>query len=85
MPCAEVFDAQPLAWREGVLPDHCRARVAVEAAVTHYWRRYVGLDGEVIGIDSFGASAPAGALYKHYGITVDAVAAAVRRVAATRA
>jgi transketolase len=85
MPCAEVFDAQPLAWREGVLPDHCRARVAVEAAVTHYWRRYVGLDGEVIGIDSFGASAPAGALYKHYGITVDAVAAAVRRVAAPRA
>ncbi len=80
MPCAEVFDAQPLAWREGVLPDHCRARVAVEAAVTHYWRRYVGLDGEVIGIDRFGASAPAGALYKHYGITADAVAAAVRRM-----
>jgi transketolase len=85
MPCAEAFDAQPLAWREGVLPDHCRARVAVEAAVTHYWRRYVGLDGDVIGIDSFGASAPAGALYKHFGITVDAVAAALRRVATARA
>jgi transketolase len=84
MPCTEVFDTQPLAWREGVLPDHCRARVAVEAAVTHYWRRYVGLDGEVIGIDRFGASAPAGALYKHYGITADAVAAAVRRVVAAR-
>jgi transketolase len=56
--------------------------VAVEAGVTDFWRKYVGLDGEVVGIDSFGASAPIDALYKHFGITVDAVVAAARRVLA---
>ncbi|HET6803892.1 MAG TPA: transketolase, partial [Frateuria sp.] len=59
MPCTEVFDEQPLEYREGVLPSWCRARVAVEAASADYWRKYVGLDGEVIGMTSFGASAPA--------------------------
>jgi transketolase len=78
MPCSNVFDAQPLEWREGVLPSWCRKRVAVEAGVTDYWRKYVGLDGAVIGIDSFGASAPAEALYKHFGITAETVLAAAR-------
>ncbi len=73
MPCCEVFDAQPKEWRESVLPSWCRKRVAVEAGVTSYWRKYVGLDGAVIGIDEFGASAPAEALYKHFGITVENV------------
>ena len=80
MPCAEVFDHQPLDWREAVLPSWCRKRVAVEAGVTGYWRKYVGLDGAVIGIDSFGASAPADQLYHHFGITVEAVVAAAKKL-----
>jgi transketolase len=78
MPCAEVFDRQPLEWREAVLPSWCRKRVAVEAGVTGYWRKYVGLDGAVVGIDSFGASAPADQLYQHFGITVQAVVDAAK-------
>jgi transketolase len=80
MPCTQVFDAQPLEYREGVLPSWCRARVAVEAGVSDYWRRYVGLDGAVIGIDTFGASAPAEHLFPHFGFTPERVAAAVRAV-----
>ncbi len=79
MPNANLFDAQPLEWREGVLPSWCRKRVAVEAGVTGYWRKYVGLDGEVIGIDSFGASAPADALFQHFGITVERVVEAAKK------
>ncbi|WP_295362811.1 transketolase [Arenimonas sp.] len=78
MPCAEVFARQPIEWREGVLPGWCRKRVAVEAGVTGYWRQFVGLDGAVIGIDQFGASAPADKLYQHFGITADAVVAAAK-------
>jgi len=78
LPCTNVFDKQDAAYREQVLPSAVRRRVAVEAGVTDYWRKYVGLDGAVIGIDSFGASAPAEALYKHFGITVEAVVAAVK-------
>lgn len=78
MPSTEVFDRQPLEWREGVLPSWCRKRVAVEAGVTDFWRKHVGLDGAVVGIDSFGASAPAEHLYAHFGITVDAVVAAAK-------
>jgi transketolase len=78
MPCAEVFARQPLEWREGVLPAWCRKRVAVEAGVTGYWRQFVGLDGAVVGIDQFGASAPAEQLYKHFGITVEAVVDAAK-------
>ena len=78
MPCAEVFDRQPLAYREGVLPSWCRKRVAVEAGVTAYWRKYVGLDGAVVGLDRFGASAPAEALYAYFDITATAVADAVK-------
>jgi transketolase len=80
MPCAEVFDRQPLAYREGVLPSWCRKRVAIEAGVTAYWRKYVGLDGAVIGIDRFGASAPAEALFPYFGFTVDEVVGAVQRL-----
>jgi len=80
MPCAEVFDRQPLAYREGVLPSWCRKRIAIEAGVTACWRKYVGLDGEVIGIDRFGASAPAEALFPYFGFTVDEVVDAVNRL-----
>jgi transketolase len=78
MPCTHVFDRQDAAYRESVLPSTCRKRIAIEAGVTDYWRKYVGLDGAVIGIDSFGASAPIDALYKHFGITVDAAVAAAK-------
>ncbi len=73
MPSTDVFDRQDAAYRESVLPDGVRKRVAIEAGVTPFWRAYVGLDGAVIGIDSFGASAPADKLYAHFGITVDKV------------
>jgi transketolase len=78
MPSSNRFDRQTDAWRESVLPSSCRKRVAVEAGVTDFWRKYVGLDGAVIGIDSFGASAPIDALYKYFGITVEAVVDAAR-------
>jgi transketolase len=80
MPCTELFDEQPLEYREGVLPGWCRARVAVEAATADFWRKYVGLDGEVIGMTTFGASAPAGKLFEYFGFTVDKVMDAVKRV-----
>ena len=78
MPSTDVFERQDAAYRESVLPNAVRRRVAVEAGVTGFWRQYVGLDGAVVGIDGFGASAPAGELYKHFGITVDAVVAAAK-------
>jgi transketolase len=78
MPCSNVFDAQPIEYRESVLPGWCRKRVAVEAGITDYWRKYIGLDGAVVGIDTFGASAPAEALFKHFGFTVEHVVAAVK-------
>ena len=80
MPCTSQFDRQPNAYRDGVLPGSCRKRVAIEAGVTDFWRKYVGLDGLVIGIDRFGASAPAEALFKYFGFTVDAVVAAAKRL-----
>ncbi len=73
MPSTDVFDRQDLAYRESVLPNVCRKRIAIEAGVRDFWRKYVGLDGAVIGIDSYGASAPAEKLFVHFGITVDAV------------
>ncbi len=77
MPSTTVFDRQDAAYRDAVLPPACRRRVAVEAGTRDFWYKYVGLDGAVIGMDSFGASAPAEDLYRHFGITVDAVVAAV--------
>ena len=78
MPCTDVFDRQPAEYRESVLPNAVRKRVAVEAAVTDFWRKYVGLDGAVIGIDTFGASAPAEALYPYFGITAEKVVEAAK-------
>jgi transketolase len=78
MPCTNLFDRQPQAYRDSVLPPSCRKRVAIEAGVTDYWRKYVGLDGHVVGIDTFGASAPAEALFKHFGFTVEEVVAAAK-------
>jgi transketolase len=79
MPSTSVFDRQDAAWRGAVLPRGI-PRVAVEAGVTDLWRKYVGLEGAVIGLDRFGESAPAGELYKAFGITADAVVAAAREV-----
>ncbi len=79
MPCTSAFDRQDAAYRQAVLP-RGMPRVAVEAGVTDYWRKYVGLEGAVVGIDRFGESAPAGELYRHFGITVENVELAVRSV-----
>jgi transketolase len=79
MPCTSVFDRQEPAWRDRVLPKGV-PRVAIEAGVTDYWRKYVGLEGEVVGIDRFGESAPAPDVYKFLGIDADHVVAAVQRI-----
>ena len=80
MPCAERFMAQDAHYRETVLPSHVLARVAVEAAHADYWYKFVGLDGRVIGMTSFGESAPGDVLMKEYGFTVDNVVTAVEEV-----
>ena len=68
----------PAAYRESVLPAACRKRVAIEAGTADFWRKYVGLDGTVIGMDSFGASAPADALFPEFGFTVEHVVQAAK-------
>jgi transketolase len=78
LPSTDVFDRQDAAYRESVLPKAVRRRVAVEAGITDFWRKYVGLDGAVVGLDRFGASAPAGDLYKYFGITTEAVVEAAK-------
>jgi transketolase len=80
MPSWEIFDRQPPEYREGVLPSAVRARVAVEAAVTLGWEHYVGLDGAVVGMSGFGASAPADVLYRYFGITAEAVIGAAQQL-----
>jgi len=80
MPSVDVFEAQDAAYRESVLPSSVTARIAVEAGVTAYWYRYVGLRGGVVGIDTFGESAPAGDVFKHFGFTTDNVVKAVEKV-----
>jgi transketolase len=79
MPCTSVFDRQDAAWREQVLPKGL-PRVAVEAGVTDLWRKYVGLEGAVVGVDRFGESAPAAEVYKLFGVDAAHVAGAVRAV-----
>ena len=79
MPCMEHFAAQDEAYRNEILPPSVRARVSVEAAATLGWHRWVGELGEVIGMHTFGASAPAGVLYKHFGFTPERVAESGRR------
>jgi transketolase len=81
MPSTEVFDRQNAPYRQSVLPKGL-PRVAVEAGVADYWRKYVGLEGDVVGIDRFGESAPGPELFKFFGFTVDGVVAAVKRVLA---
>ncbi len=81
MPSTNVFDRQDRAYQASVLPAGL-PRIAVEAGVTDFWRKYVGLEGAVIGIDRFGESAPAGLLFKEFGITAEAVAQAVKSVLA---
>jgi len=77
MPATTVFDQQDAEYRERVLPKGVR-RVAIEAGVTDFWRKYVGLEGGVVGIDTFGESAPAGVLFKHFGFTVENVVATAK-------
>lgn len=79
MPSTDVFDKQDAAWRASVLPKGM-PRVAVEAGVTAFWHKYVGLEGAVVGIDTYGESAPAGALFKHFGLTAEKVTQAVKNV-----
>jgi transketolase len=80
MPSCDTFDAQDAAYRESVLPAACKRRVAVEAGITGFWTRYVGLDGKVVGIDTFGESGPAPKVFEHFGITTDNVIKAVESV-----
>ena len=82
MPCTSIFDAQDAAYKESVLPAAVTARVAVEAAVTDGWWKYVGANGKVVGIDTFGESAPAGELFKLFGFTAENVGKAIDEVAA---
>ncbi len=79
MPSTTTFDKQDAAYRESVLPKGL-PRVSVEAGVTDFWRKYVGLEGITIGVDSFGESAPAGEVYKHFGVTAENVAKAVKSI-----
>ena len=79
MPSTDVFDKQDAAWKQSVLPKGL-PRVAVEAGVTAFWHKYVGLEGAVVGIDRYGESAPAGALFKFFGLTADKVAETVKQV-----
>jgi transketolase len=78
MPSTSVFDRQPEDYRKSVLTS--LPKVAVEAGSSDYWRKYVGLEGAVVGVDRFGESAPAADLFKHFGFTAESVAKAVRSV-----
>jgi transketolase len=78
MPSWELFDRQDQAYRDSVLPPSVKARVAVEMAAAFGWERYVGTSGRIIGMRSFGASAPIKALQKHFGFTVENVVAAAK-------
>jgi transketolase len=79
MPSTTAFDRQSEEYKASVLPAGV-PRIAVEAGVSDFWRKYVGLEGRVVGLDRFGESAPAGDLFKHFGFTAENVAAAVRKV-----
>jgi len=81
LPSFELFDEQPAAYRDEVLPPSVSARVAVEAGIRQCWDKYLGHSGAFVGVDTFGASAPYQEIYKHRGITAEAVAAAARKVA----
>ncbi|WP_437131284.1 transketolase [Peptostreptococcus russellii] len=80
MPCMDIFEAQDAAYKETVLPFGVRARVAIEAGAEMPWFKYVGLDGQVVGMTSFGASAPAGELFKHFGFTTENIVEVAKKV-----
>jgi len=83
MPSTDVFDQQDTAYQESVLPGEVKTRIAIEAGVTDGWRKYVGLEGRVIGIDSFGVSAPAADVFDYFGITTDNVIQVTRELIET--
>ncbi|ATZ73580.1 transketolase [Idiomarina sp. X4] len=80
MPSTNVFDIQSAEYKESVLPANVTRRVAIEAGITDFWLKYVGLNGEVVGMTTFGESAPAGDLYKHFGITAENAVSAAKRL-----
>ena len=80
LPSFELFDEQPAAYRDEVLPPSVTARVAVEAGVRQCWDKYLGFTGAFVGLDTYGASAPYQEIYQHRGITPEAVAAAAKKV-----
>ncbi|EUB24334.1 transketolase [Streptococcus sp. AS20] len=80
VPSTDIFDAQDVAYKEEILPNAVRRRVAIEMAATQSWYKYVGLDGSVIGIDKFGASAPAAKVMKEYGFTVEHIVEVVKNL-----
>ncbi|MDC0663610.1 transketolase [Marinobacter sp. SS21] len=80
MPSTDVFDAQSADYKQQVLPLEVSNRIAIEAAIEDYWYKYVGLDGRVVGMSTFGESAPAGELFKEFGFTVDNVLAVAREL-----
>ncbi|MGB5245842.1 MAG: transketolase C-terminal domain-containing protein, partial [Woeseia sp.] len=82
MPCVEIFDSQPEDYRAGVLPAGVSAKLAIEAGVTDGWWRFVGPQGAIVGLDTFGASAPAPELFEHFGFSVDNVLAKARALLA---
>ena len=82
MPSTDVFEAQDAAYREAVLPASVTRRVAVEAGITDSWYKYVGLTGKIIGMNSFGESAPAEQLFEYFGITTAAVVSAAEELLA---
>ncbi len=82
MPSVDVFMQQDESYRESVLPASCKARVAIEAGVSDYWYKFVGLDGAVVGIDTFGESAPAKAAFEYFGFTTENVVETAKSVLA---
>ena len=79
MPSTNVFDRQDQAYKDSVLTKGVK-RVSIEAGATDFWRKYIGLDGAAVGIDTFGESAPGGALFKHFGFTVENVVSTVKSI-----
>jgi transketolase len=80
LPCWELFELQDQAYRDSVLPPSVRARLAIESGASLGWERWVGTDGAIIGLDHFGASAPAPVIFEKFGFTVDRVTDAARGV-----
>ena len=80
MPSTDAFDSQPQEYREQVLPPACRRRIAVEAGIPDYWRKYVGLEGRILGVPTFGESAPGSAVFEHFGINAEGLMRLVQEV-----